>query len=785
MVTDPYVLLLDEPTSGLGATDTLVVTTALNSLTRTKRAVVAVVHQPRFQVFMLFHDLLLLYPGGRTVYFGPTHLAIVHFESIGFSPAHGVNPADFFLDVISGIVPKTGDESFHPSKLSLIWDKKVHMATDHGRDSYGSRLIRALSNISAAKTPRPGSSGDRGSCSSRSSLTPHGPALRLSSAHSPVGQRGATNRSSVLNWDSSQGDAMSRASSNAESARQLSRLLTSSTANPLLREVIQRLSTWFESADTSGDGTVQMEELEQVFLAMGIAETKQELKQKFEWMDVNGDRSVDHSEFLEAMMAQLKVMIKANAPTKDPSLAGEPEDQGSDSDEEMEEDEIYEQYPRRRRQDSLRRQQNVLPVRPMKHIWQQFKVLLLRALRQKLRSFEKMLLNSLTLVVCGMLVGRLLGPDHQPFVPTDTKLPFTMTMVLTVVGTLSAVTSLEVFGRDKVMFLRENSGGVSVTAYYTSKALLDMLDNLWQPFFFLGMCYILIVPRQSLVDMSLSLMFCSYAASGLGILVSICVSKESMTSMALLTGLVVGIFMNGMIAVTFNDVKANSSYGWVWSLSYSRWAGELLLVAELEAAYEDQYQLLLIEETIMEYGFFPPLETQSSWRESHVTVEEQQAAWATYFDDYTRTAYLWLMGIGLLQRLVALIVLAALPSIKSAIFVLNVSLQQFIYVVDISAPSRRLTRFRESILSFLSNDTSKADSTENSKNGIVDDDRLAAVRIEEDRPNVSDISLSTLQQQNSPDISPRSCHETPSSPDDKKDSASRHLQLKDIDISCM
>eukprot|EP00854_Cymbomonas_tetramitiformis_P012397 gene12397-14646_t len=101
-----------------------------------------------------------------------------------------------------------------------------------------------------------------------------------------------------------------------------------------------------------------------------------------------------------------------------------------------------------------------------------------------------------------------------------------------------------------------------------------------------------------------------------------------MTSMALLTGLVVGIFMNGMIAVTFNDVKANSSYGWVWSLSYSRWAGELLLVAELEAAYEDQYQLLLIE-------------------------------------------------------------------------------------------------------------------TENSKNGIVDDDRLAAVRIEEDRPNVSDISLST------------------------------------------
>eukprot|EP00854_Cymbomonas_tetramitiformis_P010873 gene10873-12869_t len=50
MVTDPTMLFLDEPTSGLGAADTLLVTTVLNSLTRTKRSVVAVVHQPRYQV---------------------------------------------------------------------------------------------------------------------------------------------------------------------------------------------------------------------------------------------------------------------------------------------------------------------------------------------------------------------------------------------------------------------------------------------------------------------------------------------------------------------------------------------------------------------------------------------------------------------------------------------------------------------------------------------------------------------------------------------------------------
>ncbi|KAK3267078.1 hypothetical protein CYMTET_24341 [Cymbomonas tetramitiformis] len=50
MVADPSVLFLDEPTSGLGATDTLLVMKALHSFALNRHTVIAVIHQPRYQV---------------------------------------------------------------------------------------------------------------------------------------------------------------------------------------------------------------------------------------------------------------------------------------------------------------------------------------------------------------------------------------------------------------------------------------------------------------------------------------------------------------------------------------------------------------------------------------------------------------------------------------------------------------------------------------------------------------------------------------------------------------
>ena len=86
--------------------------------------IVTVVHQPRYSVFCQFHEVLLLGQGGRTVYLGPTETALRYFSSLGFELPPHENPADFFLDVISGTIPCRTDPDFRPKVglLTLPWD---------------------------------------------------------------------------------------------------------------------------------------------------------------------------------------------------------------------------------------------------------------------------------------------------------------------------------------------------------------------------------------------------------------------------------------------------------------------------------------------------------------------------------------------------------------------------------------------------------------------------------------------------------------------------------------
>lgn len=76
--------------------------------------IVTVLHQPRFSVYSLFHEVLLLGHGGRTVFLGPVSAALPYFTRLGFELPINENPADFFLDVISGIVPCKDDPAFRP-----------------------------------------------------------------------------------------------------------------------------------------------------------------------------------------------------------------------------------------------------------------------------------------------------------------------------------------------------------------------------------------------------------------------------------------------------------------------------------------------------------------------------------------------------------------------------------------------------------------------------------------------------------------------------------------------
>lgn len=123
MAACPTVLFLDEPTSGLDSTSSLSVVHSLKKMAQLGLTSVMVIHQPRYSLFTLFDDVLLLGKGGRTVYLGPSTNAKEYFESIGFEMPKDENPADWFMDVICGEVPNKSIPNFKPEMLFELWER--------------------------------------------------------------------------------------------------------------------------------------------------------------------------------------------------------------------------------------------------------------------------------------------------------------------------------------------------------------------------------------------------------------------------------------------------------------------------------------------------------------------------------------------------------------------------------------------------------------------------------------------------------------------------------------
>ncbi|KAJ1658885.1 ATP-binding cassette transporter snq2, partial [Dispira simplex] len=105
LVAKPKVLFLDEPTSGLDAQASFSIVRFLRKLALAGQSILCTIHQPSSLLFEQFDRLLLLAPGGRTVYFGElgshANAIIDYFESHG-APAcpPDANPAEYILDVI-------------------------------------------------------------------------------------------------------------------------------------------------------------------------------------------------------------------------------------------------------------------------------------------------------------------------------------------------------------------------------------------------------------------------------------------------------------------------------------------------------------------------------------------------------------------------------------------------------------------------------------------------------------------------------------------------------------
>lgn len=138
VVSLPPILIMDEPTSGLDAQSSFHIIKICKQLTTdTGMTIISVLHQPRFDAFMMF-DMVLLMNKSGVVFSGDPSRAIAYFSNIcsfDFGMADE-NPADVILDLISDL------------NMSEIWrDQGIKWMSVHLRKypNFAS-IVKKLSN---------------------------------------------------------------------------------------------------------------------------------------------------------------------------------------------------------------------------------------------------------------------------------------------------------------------------------------------------------------------------------------------------------------------------------------------------------------------------------------------------------------------------------------------------------------------------------------------------------------------------------------------------------------
>ncbi|KAJ3005446.1 UNVERIFIED_CONTAM: hypothetical protein HDU68_004605, partial [Siphonaria sp. JEL0065] len=118
----PIALFLDEPTSGLDSTSSLKVAEILRKIASLGLTVVSVIHQPRYEIFQQFNDLLMLVPGGKTAYIGPTKFVVEYYKELGYFFDALANPADILMDILSGKGVHLQNLEISPDGLVDKWE---------------------------------------------------------------------------------------------------------------------------------------------------------------------------------------------------------------------------------------------------------------------------------------------------------------------------------------------------------------------------------------------------------------------------------------------------------------------------------------------------------------------------------------------------------------------------------------------------------------------------------------------------------------------------------------
>ena len=97
---EKVLIFCDEPTSGLDSFQAQRVIELLKDMTNKGNTVITSIHQPRSSIYKMFDEITLI-SEGRVIYTGDAKTMPNYFSSIGYPCPKNVNPAEYYIDLVS------------------------------------------------------------------------------------------------------------------------------------------------------------------------------------------------------------------------------------------------------------------------------------------------------------------------------------------------------------------------------------------------------------------------------------------------------------------------------------------------------------------------------------------------------------------------------------------------------------------------------------------------------------------------------------------------------------
>jgi ABC-type multidrug transport system ATPase subunit len=592
----PSVLILDEPTSGLDSAASNEVMSCLKKMANLGVTVVASIHQPRYSTFLLFDYVHLLLRGGKVVYSGPAKDTEGYFRDLGFKPPRMENPADFFLDVMSGISKRYGDEEFDPTELPGLWENRK----------------------SSPRSSAPGKLLSQGSGDSLSS----GGSNRGARSPRAVGSRGSLGRTLSKSLDDSL--VLSTTPRRAALFKPHSRKATDDTLAVVRRTPtrlldipptprwLEMLGEQFDAMDPEGRGYINKQELSTLLEGVGQNCTVDEIAQLVEYFDLDGDGKIERREYLlrwtrnywtqefsslisKTLVLDTNVPVEAPAgveelleappSSKDAALVSRTSSLGSQR--------VGSQRPLlvtsvKGNKEPQRSPSGCLPGMSaiqassgrtgLSQSTKQFFILIKRDSIKWVRQIPMKALDFLSIALVGAILGIVKRKDNTGVLGALQGF-FIANMFL---GILSAVWSVQHVGRELNIAQREAGGAVSVPALFsTLTGLNSVIDVVIRSLVFSILYHPLVgfsIPYGEYFFLVLGV---TWSTSGLGYLSAVAIPESTSMVFAVSLTYLMGGVLNG-VEPSMAELRRNNSPIYLWLVwpSYARWAAEAMTLGE-------------------------------------------------------------------------------------------------------------------------------------------------------------------------------------------------------------